>query len=438
MEASKNLQTPPNFMKDDNVSQECKNVISCLPSEKDFMGKNICNYQGSWYYPNTVQAILNFQKHFRPRDTDVILASFTKSGTTWLKALAFSVLHRDKYAANLGSHPLLSDNPHNLVRFLEMDLYDNNQRPDLKDLPSPRLFATHRPFQTLHDSLRDSPCKVVYVCRNIKDVLVSRWHFRSKLVSKELYSNNSLEYMFDEFITGAYLFGPFPDQVLSYWKASLVAKEIVEAFVCFEFFILHLMAVFVSIHRPYATLLISENPNPPKLYQNLSNCRLSCHRLPRKTKQQLRCLSAKSTPSNPDPESPQGRSFSIFNLGFFLCLQFGFILTCAMQLFGWGSDGEELESVGVKAALAMLRFYKREISPVLPRSCRYVPTCSEYSMEAYKKYGVLKGTVLTTWRLCRCNPLGSSGFDPPIWFGESRIKPQEDVEEKEDNYGVED
>ncbi|KAL5740586.1 hypothetical protein ACOSQ2_029766 [Xanthoceras sorbifolium] len=79
---------------------------------------------------------------------------------------------------------------------------------------------------------------------------------------------------------------------------------------------------------------------------------------------------------------------------------------------------DQVDSVGVKAALSVLTFYKREISPLLPKSCRYVPTCSEYSMEAYKKYGVVKGTILTTWRLCRCNPLGGSGFDPPRWFDE--------------------
>ncbi|XP_039136017.1 UPF0161 protein At3g09310 [Dioscorea cayenensis subsp. rotundata] len=79
---------------------------------------------------------------------------------------------------------------------------------------------------------------------------------------------------------------------------------------------------------------------------------------------------------------------------------------------------EEVKDLGVKAALSMLKFYKREISPLLPPSCRYVPTCSQYSMEAYKKYGVAKGTILTAWRLCRCNPLGGSGFDPPRWFGE--------------------
>ncbi|KNA20420.1 hypothetical protein SOVF_052590 [Spinacia oleracea] len=83
-------------------------------------------------------------------------------------------------------------------------------------------------------------------------------------------------------------------------------------------------------------------------------------------------------------------------------------------------EEEVQQSTGVKAALSMLNFYKREISPLMPKSCRYVPSCSEYSMIAYKKYGVAKGTILTAWRLCRCNPLGGSGFDPPRWFGEER------------------
>ncbi|KAL3685720.1 hypothetical protein R1sor_003742 [Riccia sorocarpa] len=81
---------------------------------------------------------------------------------------------------------------------------------------------------------------------------------------------------------------------------------------------------------------------------------------------------------------------------------------------------ESVDNSGVKMALALLRFYKREISPILPASCRYVPTCSEYAQQAYKKYGFVKGSILTAWRLARCNPLGSSGFDPPRWFGEER------------------
>lgn len=97
------------------------------------------------------------------------------------------------------------------------------------------------------------------------------------------------------------------------------------------------------------------------------------------------------------------------------------VLNCSREESGQSSpEDQEVDNVGVKAALSMLRFYKREISPLLPNSCRFVPTCSEYSMIAYKKYGVVKGTVLTAWRLCRCNPLGDSGFDPPRWFGEGR------------------
>ncbi|XP_074574594.1 LOW QUALITY PROTEIN: uncharacterized protein LOC141831052 [Curcuma longa] len=84
------------------------------------------------------------------------------------------------------------------------------------------------------------------------------------------------------------------------------------------------------------------------------------------------------------------------------------------------SPDEEVKDLGVRMALSVLKFYRREISPLMLSSCRYVPTCSVYSMEAYKKYGVLKGTILTAWRLCRCNPLGGTGFDPPRWFDEEK------------------
>ncbi len=62
--------------------------------------------------------------------------------------------------------------------------------------------------------------------------------------------------------------------------------------------------------------------------------------------------------------------------------------------------------------LAMLRFYKRAISPNLPPSCRFQPTCSEYAYEAVEKYGILKGGRLAIWRILRCNPFGGSGYDP--------------------------
>ena len=56
--------------------------------------------------------------------------------------------------------------------------------------------------------------------------------------------------------------------------------------------------------------------------------------------------------------------------------------------------------------------YKRWISPMLPRACRFVPTCSEYALEAVELYGVLSGGWLALKRLLRCHPLASAGFDP--------------------------
>ncbi len=65
-----------------------------------------------------------------------------------------------------------------------------------------------------------------------------------------------------------------------------------------------------------------------------------------------------------------------------------------------------------KILIAMLRFYKRSISPLLPDACIYTPTCSEYAMEAIEKHGVWKGCLLAAWRLLRCNPFAKGGYDP--------------------------
>ena len=62
--------------------------------------------------------------------------------------------------------------------------------------------------------------------------------------------------------------------------------------------------------------------------------------------------------------------------------------------------------------LAMIRFYRRYISPNNPPCCRYIPTCSQYALEALRKHGLLKGSWLPLRRLSRCPPWGGSGYDP--------------------------
>jgi len=62
--------------------------------------------------------------------------------------------------------------------------------------------------------------------------------------------------------------------------------------------------------------------------------------------------------------------------------------------------------------IAIIRFYQLVISPILPSACRYTPTCSAYGIEALKKHGAIKGSVLTIKRIMRCNPWGGHGEDP--------------------------
>ena len=62
--------------------------------------------------------------------------------------------------------------------------------------------------------------------------------------------------------------------------------------------------------------------------------------------------------------------------------------------------------------MALVRFYQRGISPLLPARCIYVPTCSQYALEALEKYGAWKGTYLALRRFLRCHPFHKGGYDP--------------------------
>jgi uncharacterized protein len=63
-------------------------------------------------------------------------------------------------------------------------------------------------------------------------------------------------------------------------------------------------------------------------------------------------------------------------------------------------------------AITLLRIYKYTISPLLPPSCRFTPTCSEYAMDAIARYGAWKGFKLGFKRVLRCHPFGEGGYDP--------------------------
>ena len=100
------------------------------------------------------------------------------------------------------------------------------------------------------------------------------------------------------------------------------------------------------------------------------------------------------------------------------------------------SDGQggTVKQTGVvsEGSVAALRIYKSVISPLIPKACRFIPTCSEYGALAFERYPPLQATTLTAWRLLRCNPLHVKGCgcgcdDPvwppvPYWAGDGRIR----------------
>lgn len=124
-----------------------------------------------------VPAINKVINEFKSLPSDVILASFPKTGTTWLKSLLYSIINRSS------KENLVTKNPHDLVPILEVQVYtmpEESPNFPTSDIHSTRIFCTHIPYQLLGKTLDSSECRVVYVTRNLKDTLTSTWHFMNK------------------------------------------------------------------------------------------------------------------------------------------------------------------------------------------------------------------------------------------------------------------
>ncbi|XP_071723987.1 cytosolic sulfotransferase 15-like [Rutidosis leptorrhynchoides] len=161
------------------------------------------------------------REHFKAKPSDIFLITIPKCGTTWLKALVFSIVNRTRF--DFSSHPLLTHNPHDLVPFLEHKLFRSPPIGDPEILPSPRILASHIPYNLLPQSIIEDSlgsCKIVHICRDPKDVFVSLWHFANSF-RHDGFSPMSLEEGFDLFCKGISFFGPIWDNTLGYWKASL-------------------------------------------------------------------------------------------------------------------------------------------------------------------------------------------------------------------------
>ncbi|VAH32314.1 unnamed protein product [Triticum turgidum subsp. durum] len=190
------------------------------------------NHRGFWYPAHQMSPTLAARDTFVARPTDILVATLPKSGTTWLKALVFAVAYRRTHTPALEDgagqrrHPLLGSSPHDLVPFLHY-VYEKHRSaaaPLLEAMPAPRVLAVHAPLSALPASVAGSGCRVVYMCRDPKDALVSLWHYLRK-ANRPGATAASLEELLAAFCDGVSPFGPAWEHVAEYWRESLARPE---------------------------------------------------------------------------------------------------------------------------------------------------------------------------------------------------------------------
>uniref|UniRef100_A0A0A9HTD0 Sulfotransferase n=1 Tax=Arundo donax TaxID=35708 RepID=A0A0A9HTD0_ARUDO len=201
-------------------------LVPSLPLETRWPPAPLRQYGGFWLPENILPGVAAVHARFDPRPSDILLASFIKSGTTWLKALAFATMNRAAHPPSDADHPLRRRNPHDCVKFLELgsvlvaDADASGAALDaLEALPAPRLLSTHLPWSLLPRRVGESGCRVVYICRDPKDTLVSLWSVHKKMavagVDQFSFAFNDA---FELFCEGRNIGGSQPRHVLEYWE----------------------------------------------------------------------------------------------------------------------------------------------------------------------------------------------------------------------------
>ncbi|XBH77833.1 hypothetical protein VPH35_104227 [Triticum aestivum] len=218
-------------------------AITSLPLETRFPPFRLRQYGGFWLVEKFLKGVLAVHSVVETRPSDVLLGSFPKCGTTWLKALAFATRNLVEHSPHDLHHPLRRCNPHDMVRYMEIEfgrLLDDGGADDVfVALPSPRLLATHLPYSLLPRRItaEESSCRIIvmYICRDPKDAFISSWFFTMKEAAAtaaraqagedtDKQQTEPAPYTFEEafelFCDGKCVNGPQWRHVVGYWEES--------------------------------------------------------------------------------------------------------------------------------------------------------------------------------------------------------------------------
>ncbi|KAK9683878.1 hypothetical protein RND81_10G171500 [Saponaria officinalis] len=216
----------PKEMETQVSEEDVEELIKSLP-KTHWLGSNECQliqYQGFWCEDFLIRNTIMFQYNFIARDTDILITSLPKTGTTWLKSLLYAVVNR--HNTPITQSTLLDHNPHHLIPGLEFDNHTKGSN-HLDQLSDPRLLSTHLPYASLPQNIRSSKTKILHITRNPSDMLVSQYYFAMTVKKKlnEDFKPPQFEQFFDEFCEGRFFYGPYFENVLEYWNISIEQPE---------------------------------------------------------------------------------------------------------------------------------------------------------------------------------------------------------------------
>ncbi|XP_006873106.1 PREDICTED: sulfotransferase 1C4 [Chrysochloris asiatica] len=148
--------------------------------------------------------------NFQAKPDDLIIASYPKAGTTWTQEIV-DLIQNEGDVEKSRRAPIALRQP-----FLEWIRPTTSGIDQVKAMPSPRTMKTHLPVQLLPPSFWEKNCKIIYVARNVKDNLVSYYHFQR--MNKSLPDPGSWDEYFEAFLAGKVLWGSWYDHVKGWWR----------------------------------------------------------------------------------------------------------------------------------------------------------------------------------------------------------------------------
>ena len=192
--------------------------LESLPLDSNYKSPGYRMYRYRGFITSSIHIRLGIMQQlteFRGRSSDVIVASFPKSGTTWLQEIVWRVTHHTEMTDGKGSGVPLE------FRFPLLEVRSNDEflkMASLVNMPDSRFIKTHQHYHMLPESILTSGAKMLYVSRDARDVCVSFYHF--SMMSKMYHYRGTFAEFRDSFMRDAVTFGPYREHVKGYLEHS--------------------------------------------------------------------------------------------------------------------------------------------------------------------------------------------------------------------------